>query len=107
MIILAGVLKLLFHHTPVLPRVLPESCVLIVIGMVIGLFVYFVMESESHHFPDFTSDIFFLYLLPPIILVSTLARICELARFRTGTSFARRIRPTPCTTETSLPTSCP
>ena len=31
--ILAGVMKLLYHHTPFVSDYLPESCVLIIIGI--------------------------------------------------------------------------
>eukprot|EP00095_Tigriopus_kingsejongensis_P008991 maker-scaffold783_size97670-snap-gene-0.22 protein:Tk08991 transcript:maker-scaffold783_size97670-snap-gene-0.22-mRNA-1 annotation:"hypothetical protein DAPPUDRAFT_314297" len=70
MILLAGILKLLFHHIPFLAERFPESCVLIVIGIIIGGFIYNVIESQSHHFPYFTSFLFFNVLLPPIILDS-------------------------------------
>lgn len=75
--VLAGSIKLLFHHTPVLSEHMPESCVLIVSGIIIGSFVYakslndHTQHDEIHqYFPSFTSSIFFLVLLPPIILDS-------------------------------------
>ena len=57
-------------------RYMPESCVLIIVGIVIGLIVYTGKEydPEHHtdnrlvHFPSFTADLFFNVLLPPIIL---------------------------------------
>ena len=74
-LILAGIFKLLFHHTPILSDYMPESCVLIIIGILMGAFVYAeegegVSEIEDirEYFPRFTSRVFFLVLLPPIIL---------------------------------------
>ncbi len=68
-IILAGVLKLLFHHTPILAEHFPESCVLIVIGFLLGSIIYYGLESHHQEFfPEFTSALFFNVLLPPIIL---------------------------------------
>ena len=69
MIISAGVLKLLFHHCHCLSAYFPESCVLILIGIVVGLGVeYGIEESQQQHFPKFTAELFFHILLPPIIL---------------------------------------
>ena len=84
-LILAGILKLLFHHIPILPNYMPESCVLILIGICMGASIYVNGPGEDHddktddhvhltraeiYFPKFTSEIFFLVLLPPIILDS-------------------------------------
>ena len=68
MIIIAGIFKLLFHHCHFLSHHFPESCVLIIIGIVIGLGVEYGIEGDDHHFPKFTSGLFFNFLLPPIIL---------------------------------------
>ena len=76
-LIVAGILKLGFHHTPVLPNYIPESCVLIIIGICMGAIIYARKElgiektgEDEEYFPRFTSQIFFLVLLPPIILDS-------------------------------------
>ena len=69
-IIMAGIFKLAFHHTPVLSTYLPESCVLIIIGIISGCFIYYGINSEEYPFPQFTSHLFFNYLLPPIVLDS-------------------------------------
>jgi CRISPR/Cas system-associated protein Csm6 len=51
---------------------MPESCVLILIGLLVGFLVYYVLDyyvGTSHeHFPKFTAALFFNVLLPPIIL---------------------------------------
>ena len=86
-LMLAGIIKLGFHHTPVLPNYMPESCVIILIGIGLGAIIYsgkkFVDVNEEHdehpfdiyphytnYFPRFTSELFFQVLLPPIILDS-------------------------------------
>lgn len=94
MIIAAGVLKLAYHHTPILSKYVihldlralpfdrnlpelipslhfrhfPESCALIIIGLLVGVIVYYGNQDHSHHFPSFTASLFFNVLLPPIIL---------------------------------------
>ena len=74
MIISAAILKLLFHHCHCLSHLFPESCVLIVIGVVVGAVVkYGIAETHHHHFPTFTSELFFHFLLPPIILDASYA----------------------------------
>ena len=81
MIILAVILKIIFHHLTWLARILPESCVLIVIGILVGTFVHYVIlddilgveTREEMDFPVFTATLFFNVLLPPIILDSALA----------------------------------
>ena len=76
LMIIVVILKLLFHYTPKLPEYVPESCMLITLGLLMGAFISAEARygfDESHvveHFPRFTSEIFFLLLLPPIILDS-------------------------------------
>ena len=53
--------NLIFRH-------FPESCALIIIGLLIGVIVYYGVDHHSHHFPSFTASLFFNVLLPPIIL---------------------------------------
>ena len=57
-LVLAGIIKLLFHHTPILPNYIPESCVLILIGICMGILIYARhghdldhTEKESQYFP--------------------------------------------------------
>ena len=53
MIGMAAVAKLIFHKISFLSKHFPESCLLIVLGVIIGVFVYYGVESHSHHFPEY------------------------------------------------------
>ncbi|XP_074074101.1 sodium/hydrogen exchanger 1 isoform X2 [Macrotis lagotis] len=63
-ILLACLMKLGFHVIPNISSIVPESCLLIVVGLLVGGLIKGVGESP----PVLESDIFFLFLLPPIIL---------------------------------------
>merc|ERR1719483_1380290 len=78
-ILLSGLAKLGFHRAHVISSKVPESCLLIILGVLFGAVLFMFYEDEcslsqrcldySHLiFPKFTPDLFFLYLLPPIIL---------------------------------------
>lgn len=54
-----------FHMTPKINKVLPESSLLIVVGVIIGLILY---SSTKLHVSPLTPNTFFFYMLPPIIL---------------------------------------
>lgn len=54
-----------FHMTPRLSKIFPESCLLIVVGVVVGVLLF---QASSVHVSPLTPDTFFLYMLPPIIL---------------------------------------
>lgn len=54
-----------FHMTPNLSKIFPESCLLIVVGVVVGLLLF---QASAVHVSPLTPDTFFLYMLPPIIL---------------------------------------
>lgn len=65
-IFISSIAKIAFHMTPKLPHIFPESCLLIVVGLLIGALLY---ETNKHEPPAiFTPDVFFLFMLPPIIL---------------------------------------
>ena len=68
-IILSGLAKLGFHRAHVISSKVPESCLLIILGTVTGGALYLDQAQERDTvLPQFTSDLFFFYLLPPIIL---------------------------------------
>ena len=68
-IIFSGVAKLVFHRARWLSSRVPESCLLIILGTVTGGALYLDQAQERDTvLPQFTSDLFFFYLLPPIIL---------------------------------------
>jgi len=71
-IIFSGVAKLAFHKAHWLSSRIPESCLLIILGIVFGGIVFEADDERNPTtdkvLPTFTSDMFFLYLLPPIIL---------------------------------------
>ena len=53
-----------FHVKNVLSSVFPESCLLIVIGILLGLMLFVTGQTDYH----LDARTFFLILLPPIIL---------------------------------------
>nr|WRO44058.1 sodium/hydrogen exchanger beta [Rachycentron canadum] len=63
-ILLALLMKLGFHIIPRVSHVVPESCLLIVVGLLVGGIIKAIGEEA----PILDSKLFFLYLLPPIIL---------------------------------------
>ncbi|XP_015587331.1 probable Na(+)/H(+) antiporter nhx-9 isoform X2 [Cephus cinctus] len=64
-IFFASLAKIGFHMTPKLSKIFPESCLLIVVGVVVGVLLF---QADSVHVSPLTPDTFFLYMLPPIIL---------------------------------------
>ncbi|XP_037084895.1 sodium/hydrogen exchanger 1-like [Pollicipes pollicipes] len=67
-ILAASLAKIGFHMFPKLSHMFPESCLLIVIGIIVGVILYFggLGDVEAAHHLD--PDTFFLFMLPPIIL---------------------------------------
>ncbi|KAK3921707.1 Sodium/hydrogen exchanger 3 [Frankliniella fusca] len=51
--------------TPSLSKMFPESCLLIAVGVAIGILLFL---TDKLHVSPLTPDTFFLYMLPPIIL---------------------------------------
>jgi sodium/hydrogen exchanger-like protein 3 len=51
--------------TPKLHRIFPESCLLIVVGVIVGTIILYAVKV---HVSPLTPDTFFFYMLPPIIL---------------------------------------
>ncbi|XP_067669165.1 sodium/hydrogen exchanger 1-like [Haliotis asinina] len=69
-VILAAISKVAFHHAHFLSSKIPESCLLIILGLIFGVIIEY--SGASAHMPDFFSPHhFFQYLLPPIILESS------------------------------------
>uniref|UniRef100_A0A7N6AYI4 Sodium/hydrogen exchanger n=1 Tax=Anabas testudineus TaxID=64144 RepID=A0A7N6AYI4_ANATE len=64
-VLLASLMKLGFHLVPRLSNIVPESCLLIVVGLVVGGLIKLAGEKVP---PVMDADVFFLCLLPPIIL---------------------------------------
>uniref|UniRef100_A0A224XJ56 Sodium/hydrogen exchanger n=1 Tax=Panstrongylus lignarius TaxID=156445 RepID=A0A224XJ56_9HEMI len=64
-IICSSLAKIGFHMAPGLNHIFPESCLLIVVGVIIGLSLFL---FSSVRVSPLTPDTFFLYMLPPIIL---------------------------------------
>lgn len=64
-ILSASIAKIGFHRAPQLNQIFPESCLLIVIGVLIGVLLKF---GTSLDVSPLTPNTFFLYMLPPIIL---------------------------------------
>ncbi|XP_064615357.1 probable Na(+)/H(+) antiporter nhx-9 isoform X2 [Liolophura sinensis] len=66
-VLLAALSKIVFHHVAIVSSKVPESCLLIVVGVITGAILHF--SGLSSHLPHFFEPHeFFLYLLPPIIL---------------------------------------
>ncbi|XP_056597118.1 sodium/hydrogen exchanger 1b [Triplophysa dalaica] len=63
-ILLASLMKLGFHLIPRLSSVVPESCLLIAVGLLLGGLIRVIGENP----PVLDSQLFFFCLLPPIIL---------------------------------------
>ncbi|KAG8451851.1 hypothetical protein GDO86_003879 [Hymenochirus boettgeri] len=64
-IILASYAKIGFHLYHKVPAVMPESCILIAIGVLLGGIIF---GTDHKSPPAMRTDIYFLYLLPPIVL---------------------------------------
>ncbi|KAJ1374107.1 hypothetical protein KIN20_036710 [Parelaphostrongylus tenuis] len=56
--------RILFHRSNILAKIFPESALLIVLGLIVGLILDELWVLDIYLHPD----LFFLYLLPPIAL---------------------------------------
>ncbi|ELT90348.1 hypothetical protein CAPTEDRAFT_132934 [Capitella teleta] len=65
-LLVAAVCKLGFHHANFLSSILPESCLLIILGTVVGA----ILQRTNVAIVTLSPRLFFLFLLPPIILES-------------------------------------
>ncbi|CAI2731456.1 unnamed protein product [Schistosoma spindalis] len=65
-------IKIAYHHIPYISSYVPESFILILIGIIFGVIVRYGIDQGSIKITSwkFTPEIFFNYLLPPIILES-------------------------------------
>lgn len=63
-ILSASIAKIGFHRAPRLNQIFPESCLLIVIGVFIGVLLRY---GTRLYVSPLTPNTFFLYMLPPII----------------------------------------
>ncbi|XP_041114806.1 sodium/hydrogen exchanger 2-like [Polyodon spathula] len=64
-ILLASLAKIGFHVYQKITVWVPECCLLITIGLIVGGIMYSVHEESP---AVLTTDVFFLYLMPPIVL---------------------------------------
>lgn len=80
-IIVSGLAKVAFHHANSISQHIPESCLMIVVGVTVGGIIYGCgvslpdqtqqNDEDSIAFPTFTPRLFFLILLPPVVLESS------------------------------------
>ncbi|XP_021348881.1 Na(+)/H(+) exchanger beta-like [Mizuhopecten yessoensis] len=68
-VLIAAVSKIGFHYANKLSSIVPESCLLCIVGTVFGAIIFLTGSGEDLR-AFFTPDTFFNYLLPPIILES-------------------------------------
>ena len=59
---------LVFHLSHRLTEKFPENCLLIIVGIIVGVLLYVTHLEEEKRIYILNSDVFFLFLLPPIVL---------------------------------------
>lgn len=88
-IVVSGLAKVAFHHAGSISEHIPESCLMIIVGVTVGGIIYACGVSQAERgdplsnggdalpdggdhltFPTFTPRLFFLILLPPVVLES-------------------------------------
>ena len=65
--IFSSLAKVGFHMVPKLSKRVPESCLLTILGIIVGLIFFFSSKSQSPP-STLTPNLFFLFMLPPIVL---------------------------------------
>nr|AKN21462.1 slc9a-4 [Schmidtea mediterranea] len=70
-IIVVILMKIGYHHMPRLSKFVPESCLLLIVGILFGVIIKFLLKKENVVYFKLTPDLFFCVLLPPIILESS------------------------------------
>lgn len=66
-ILLGSLAKIAFHLSHKLTEKFPESCLLIILGLIVGGLFYSTKVANDESY-GLESETFFIYLLPPIIL---------------------------------------
>ncbi|CAI4226429.1 unnamed protein product [Auanema sp. JU1783] len=64
-LVVASVAKIIFHAVPHLTEMFPDSALLIMIGLIIGI-IFNLIGVDRHEF-NLDSSTFMLYLLPPLV----------------------------------------
>nr|BAU68126.1 NHE6/7 [Nasutitermes takasagoensis] len=81
-IVVSGLAKVAFHHAKIISEHIPESCLMIIVGVTVGGIIYACRvllpnqrdeDDDSVAFPTFTPRLFFLILLPPVVLEASYA----------------------------------
>ena len=71
-VILSAIAKIGFHHLHWVSSRVPESCLLVLVGLTWALVLEYASQPGKFDlacaFPEFTPELFFHFLLPPIIL---------------------------------------
>ncbi|XP_078689630.1 sodium/hydrogen exchanger 3-like [Branchiostoma floridae x Branchiostoma belcheri] len=65
-IVLASIAKIGFHLSNKVSKIVPESCLLVVLGLIVGAILFLTKQEENIH--TLSADTFFLFLLPPIVV---------------------------------------
>lgn len=65
-VLFVSLTKVAFHSKKILSKLFPESCLLIVLGVILGIILYFADDHSDRH--QLNTHTFFLVILPPIIM---------------------------------------
>ncbi|XP_074593025.1 Na(+)/H(+) exchanger protein 7-like [Brevipalpus obovatus] len=72
-VLMGAFVKIIYHNSRWLNTQIPESCVFIILGAILGLVIHFTSLKSNIYIPSFTPEKFFIIYLPPIILESAYA----------------------------------